>query len=86
LVGKLFYLTYQSQLALGFASEGQVEMTDKVDQWIWFKNKNGRTCKIKLKTLLTRVSNSNINYYATRRETNGTTKRRTSRSNKSEQS
>ena len=35
-------------------------MTDKVDQWIWFKNKNGRTCKIKLKTLLTRVSNSKI--------------------------
>ena len=57
-------------------------MTDKADQWIWFKNKNGRTCKIKLKTLLTRVSNSKINYYATRRETNGTTKRRTFRSNK----
>jgi len=81
LVGKLFYLTYQSQLGLVKFQEGQVEMTDKVDQWIWFKNKNGRTCKIKLKTLLTRVSNSNINYYATRRETNGTTKRRTSRSN-----
>ncbi len=57
-------------------------MTDKADQWIWFKNKNGRTCKIKLKTLLTRVSNSKINYYATRRETNGKTRRSYSRSSK----
>ena len=51
-------------------------MTDKADQWIWYKDRTNRTRKIKLKTLLNRVNSISIKnkYFSTRREANGSTR------------
>jgi len=59
-----------------------VDMTDKADQWIWYKDRKNKTRRIKLKTLIARVNSISIKnkYFSTRKEANDSSRSNSTRS------